>query len=149
MIYLGALGPYWNEYGTSYQCNYRKNKALDSKHIFFIWSPVLFEQWSGVSYFIIYFLYIARFPTSTMLLGRVQEALCESGDGDTMVEVLQAGEFDASWYNQSYAKFMQSGKGDAAQPIILAAAEKFPEDGVSGCDISFLHTVFARGVSRP
>ena len=66
-----------------------------------------------------------------MLLGRVQEALCESGDGDAMVEVLQAGEFDASWYNQSYAKFMQSGKGDAAQPIILAAAEKFPEDGVS------------------
>ena len=66
-----------------------------------------------------------------MLLGRVIEAHCQSGDGEAMRDVLIAGDFGAAQYNESYAKFMQNGQRESAQHIILAAADKFPQDGVS------------------
>ncbi|XP_072027805.1 TPR repeat-containing protein DDB_G0287407-like [Amphiura filiformis] len=73
---------------------------------------------------------IKQFPNSVMLLGRVMVALCQTGDGEAMRDVLIAGSFDGSQYNQSYAQFMQNGQGESAQHIIIAAAEKFPQDGI-------------------
>ena len=82
-----------------------------------------------------------------MLLGRVQEKLSQSGDGETMRDILLTGDFDAAAYNQTYAQFMQNGHKESAQHIILAAVDRFPLDAVSRFfRISFLAAARLKGL---
>ena len=66
-----------------------------------------------------------------MLLGRKREILTEQGDGSSLLKILEKGEFGAEEYNLAYQELVEKQHRKEGLPILVAAANKFPEDTVS------------------
>ena len=81
--------------------------------------------------FIMFFFNFSRFPNSRVLIEGKMLELAPLGDADSMVDVLQQGEYPADVYNMAYFTFVESKQTAQGMKIVIAAAEKFPEDPVS------------------
>ena len=66
-----------------------------------------------------------------MLLGRKQKILTDQGDGPSLLKILEKGEFEAEEYNLAYQELVEKGHRKEGLPIVVAAANMFPEDTVS------------------
>lgn len=68
------------------------------------------------------------------VLGRKLVLLARSGEADAMLDIIRnnpAGKDDPHLYMYAYKTFVENGHRDEGQSILLAAAERFPDDVVS------------------
>ncbi|XP_033125659.1 TPR repeat-containing protein DDB_G0287407-like isoform X2 [Anneissia japonica] len=71
---------------------------------------------------------LRKFPNSQQLLGIKIRELSPTGDADTLLSYLTAGEFDASVYSYCYSEFVKNEQRENGIKILESAAEKFPDD---------------------